>query len=81
VYLVGAGPGAPGLLTLRAAELLRSAEVVAYDELVSPAILAMAPPDAERLSVGRRHGQGAIAYRVHPEVMARARPGRSVGRL
>jgi uroporphyrinogen III methyltransferase/synthase len=81
VYLVGAGPGDPKLLTLRAAELLRSAEVVAYDELVSPEILAMAPPSAERLAVGRRHGSGTIAYRVHPDVMARARAGKSVVRL
>jgi uroporphyrinogen III methyltransferase/synthase len=81
VYLVGAGPGDPGLLTLRGAELLRSAEVVAYDELVSPAILAMAPPSAERLAVGRRHGHGAITYRVHPEVIVRARAGKSVVRL
>jgi uroporphyrinogen III methyltransferase/synthase len=81
VYLVGAGPGDPGLLTLRAAALLRSADVVAYDELVSPEILALAPATAERLAVGRRVGRGAISYRVHPEVLVRARAGKTVVRL
>ena len=81
VYLVGAGPGDPGLLTLRAAELLRIAEVVAHDELVSPAILNLAPPGAERLPVGRRQGTGKIDYRLHPAVLERARRGLRVVRL
>ncbi|HEX3697517.1 MAG TPA: uroporphyrinogen-III C-methyltransferase [Polyangia bacterium] len=81
VYLVGAGPGDPGLLTLRAAELLRAAEVVAHDELVSPEILALAPPTAERLPVGRRQGDGPIDYRLHPAVLERARRGLRVVRL
>ena len=81
VYLVGAGPGDPGLLTLRAAQLLREADVVAYDELVSEAILAMAPPHVERLAVGRRHGSGPTSYRLHPDVMVRARAGKRVVRL
>lgn len=81
VALVGAGPGDPKLLTLRAAELLGVAEVVAHDELVSDAILAMAPVSAEVLPVGRRAGQGPTAYRLHPDVLARARAGRFVVRL
>ncbi len=81
VYLVGAGPGDPGLLTVRAAELLRAAEVVAYDELVSPEILALASPDAELLPVGRRHGSGVAVYRLHAGVLARARAGKRVVRL
>lgn len=81
VYLVGAGPGDPKLLTLRALECLRAAEVVAHDELVSPAILELAPPDAERLRVGRRHGHGEASYRLHPAVLDRARAGRTVVRL
>ena len=81
VYLVGAGPGDPGLLTLRAAELLRIADVVAHDELVSPEILALAPPAAERLAVGRRQGTGPIDYRLHPAVLERARRGLRVVRL
>lgn len=81
VYLVGAGPGDPGLLTVRALELLRAADVVAYDELVSPAILSLARPDAELLPVGRRHGTGETSYRLHPEVLARAKAGHTVVRL
>ena len=54
VFLVGAGPGDPGLLTLRAAELLRDAEVLLYDALASDAIVALAPPACERIFVGKR---------------------------
>ncbi len=81
VHLVGAGPGDPELLTVRAVRCLRAADVVAYDELVSPAILALAPPGAERLAVGRRHGTGPTAYRLHPVVLERARAGKTVVRL
>ena len=81
VYLVGAGPGDPGLLTVRALELLRAADVVAYDELVSKAILALVRPEAELLPVGRRHGEGTIGYRLHPDVLARVKAGRTVVRL
>lgn len=81
VYLVGAGPGDPGLLTVRAVELVRAADVVAYDSLVSPAILSLAGPETELLPVGRRHGGGVTSYRLHPEVLARAKAGRTVVRL
>ncbi len=81
VYLVGAGPGDPGLLTVRALELLRDADVVAYDALVSPAILSLVRPEAELLPVGRRHGAGETSYRLHPEVLARAKAGHTVIRL
>jgi uroporphyrinogen III methyltransferase / synthase len=81
VFLVGAGPGDPRLLTVRAVELLREADVLAYDELVSEEILAVAPPHVERLAVGRRHGAGPTSYRLHPEVMVRAREGKRVVRL
>ncbi len=81
VYLVGAGPGDPKLLTLRALELMRSADVAAYDELVPPQILSLVPAQAELLAVGRRHGHGKTEYRLHPMVLERARAGRIVVRL
>jgi 5,6-dimethylbenzimidazole synthase len=81
VYLVGAGPGDPKLLTVRALELMHSAEVVAYDELVPPQILSLVPAQAELLAVGRRHGHGKTGYRLHPMVLERARAGRIVVRL
>jgi uroporphyrin-III C-methyltransferase/precorrin-2 dehydrogenase/sirohydrochlorin ferrochelatase len=82
VWLVGAGPGDPDLLTVRAHRLLSSAQVVAYDELVAPAILAIAPEHAERIAVGRRakgcrHHEG----RIHPAVIERSLEGKDVVRL
>jgi uroporphyrinogen III methyltransferase/synthase len=57
VYLVGAGPGDPGLITVRGAELLRRADVVVYDRLASPALLDLAPEHAELISVGKAPGR------------------------
>jgi uroporphyrinogen III methyltransferase/synthase len=81
VYLVGAGPGDPDLLTVRALRLLQRCEVVAYDELVPAEIVALAAPGAERLAVGRRRGRGTVDYRVHPAVIERALAGKMVVRL
>jgi uroporphyrin-III C-methyltransferase len=60
VYLVGAGPGDPGLFTLKGKTLLESAEVVIYDALVSPQILAMINPTAERIDAGKRRGRHSL---------------------
>src|SRR5947199_2077241 len=57
VFLVGAGPGDPELLTLKAAKVLRSADVVLHDELVSPEILRLLPAQARVVDVGKRCGQ------------------------
>ncbi len=81
VYLVGAGPGDPKLLTLRAAELIAQADVVAYDLLISPELMAQVPATAELIPVGRRDGMGATSYRLHPAVLEQARAGRTVVRL
>ena len=81
VYLVGAGPGDPKLLTVRALELLQRAAVVAFDMLIPEPILALFPPHVEKLNVGRRHGMQKRSYRLHPDVVARAREGKVVVRL
>jgi uroporphyrin-III C-methyltransferase len=82
VWLVGAGPGDPDLLTVKAARLLREARIVAYDELVGTQVLDLAPRDAERIPVGRRAG-GCRHHeaRIHPAVILRALEGRDVVRL
>jgi uroporphyrin-III C-methyltransferase len=57
VYLVGAGPGDPGLMTLKGKNLLEHADVVVYDALVSPAVLGMIGSKAEKINVGKRRGR------------------------
>jgi uroporphyrin-III C-methyltransferase len=60
VYLVGAGPGDPGLMTLKGKTLLECADVVLYDALVSPPILAMINPIAEKINAGKRSGRHSL---------------------
>src|SRR5712691_3957295 len=84
VYLVGAGPGDPGLITAKGLEILRSADVVVYDRLVAPSLLAEAPPGAERVFVGKRpHGGGADLAQdeINALLVERARGGLTVVRL
>jgi uroporphyrin-III C-methyltransferase len=69
VYLVGAGPGDPGLMTVRGLQLLRAAQVVVYDQLVNPVLLEEAPIEAERIFVGKQAGRHSIAQGDINEVL------------
>lgn len=82
VYLVGAGPGDAGLLTLRAAELLARADVVVCDGAVNPEVLALAPPSAEIIGAGKPTAAAAFSPSKLSELLAaRARAGKTVVRL
>ncbi|MCS7225922.1 MAG: uroporphyrinogen-III C-methyltransferase [Gloeomargarita sp. SKYB31] len=82
VYLVGAGPGDPGLLTLKGKTLLELAEVVIYDALVSPPILAMVNPQAERIFVGKYRGWHALPQaKINELLIAKAQEYTTVVRL
>lgn len=82
VYLVGAGPGDAGLLTLRGAELLRRADVVVYDALVNPGLLQLAPKSAEVIYGGKRAKDHAISQSELNELLiSKARAGKTVVRL
>lgn len=82
VYLVGAGPGDPGLLTVRGLELLRTAEVIVYDRLVNPSLLDESPPDALRIFAGKLAGGHSLPQeQINALLIAHARRGRRVVRL
>jgi uroporphyrin-III C-methyltransferase len=83
VYLVGAGPGSPDLITVRGLKLLRRADVVVYDALVHAELLAEAPPEAERLYAGKRgYCVGSTLQETINDVLVnRAREGLTVVRL
>src|SRR5262249_29181271 len=82
VYLVGAGPGEPDLLTLRAAKLIARAQVVLYDNLISPEILALATRPAERIYVGEPRASHAVRQEaINDLLVEHARRGKRVLRL
>lgn len=82
LYLVGAGPGDPDLLTLRAARLIERAEVIVHDGLVSPAILALASPEARLVSVAKQRAHHTLPQEEINRLLVReALAGRDVVRL
>ena len=82
VYLVGAGPGDPGLLTVRGLHLLHAAEVVLYDRLVNTKLLDETPPDAQHIFVGKHAGSHSLSQEeINSLLISQARAGRLVVRL
>ena len=82
VYLVGAGPGDPGLLTVKGARALAAAGVVVYDRLLDPALLELAPPSARRVFVGKERGRQALSQsEINRLLVSEARAGNAVVRL
>src|SRR5690242_20033525 len=82
VYLVGAGPGDPGLLTLRGAECLRRADIVVYDRLAHPDHLIHARPEAEKVYVGKQSAHHAMKQEDINDLLVRsALAGKTVCRL
>ncbi len=77
VFLVGAGPGDAGLITVRGAELLGRADVVVYDALVNKDLLRLAPPGAELIFAGKRSGDHAIPQdQLNQLLVDKARAGK-----
>ncbi|MGD0828372.1 MAG: uroporphyrinogen-III C-methyltransferase [Desulfobaccales bacterium] len=82
VYLVGAGPGDPGLITAKGLAVLRRAQVVVYDQLASPELLQEAPAEAEIINAGKQAGAHTLPQeRINEILVARARAGLTVVRL
>ncbi len=81
VYLVGAGPGDPGLMTRRALELIAAADAILYDRLIPPGALDGARPDADLRYVGKRPGDAAMSQdQINELLVELGRSGRSVVR-
>lgn len=82
VYLIGAGPGDPGLLTLKGKAVLEKADVVVYDALANDALLGYARPEAEKIYVGKVAGDHALPQeQINALIIAKAQEGKIVARL
>jgi len=82
VYLVGAGPGDPGLITVKGKECIQTADVIIYDYLASPALLKQAPPSAEMIYVGKKGGDHTLSQDgINALIVEKAKAGLTVCRL
>ena len=82
VYIVGAGPGDPALITLRGAQTLREADVVFHDELLDRRLLDLVSPSCELFYVGKRGGRASSTQQsINEQIAERAREGQTVVRL
>lgn len=82
VFLIGAGPGDPKLLTIRAAELIGASDVIVYDHLVNPEVLAHSRRGAELIYAGKRAGEASMTQsQINHFLVERARRGQAVARL
>ena len=82
VYLVGAGPGDPGLITIKGRECIQSADVIIYDYLASPALLKYASPDAEMIYVGKKGGDHTLSQEeINALIVEKSKAGSTVCRL
>jgi uroporphyrinogen III methyltransferase / synthase len=81
VYLVGAGPGDPGLVTLRAKQCIENADVIVYDHLANPDVLGWARDNAEILYAGKQPGESRTQQEINALLIEKARDGKTVVRL
>jgi uroporphyrin-III C-methyltransferase len=82
VYLVGAGPGDPDLITLRGINTIKKSQVLIYDRLVNPELLSYAPVNSERIYVGKRPGKPSVSQeQINGIIVAKAKEGKVVVRL
>ncbi len=82
VYLVGAGPGDPGLITVRARDLIAQCDCLVHDHLIHPSLIDLAPTGAERIAMGKRgHRPSAAQSDINNVLIEKARAGRRVVRL
>jgi len=82
IYLVGAGPGDPGLITVKGKECIQTADVIIYDYLASPALLKHAPPNAEMIYVGKKGGDHTLSQDgINALIVEKAKAGLTVCRL
>ena len=82
VYLIGAGPGDPGLITVKGLSCIKHADVVVYDYLAAPSLLAAASPHAEIIYVGKKGGDHTLSQdKINLLIAEKARAGKTVARL